>query len=164
MPTANDVIAHSLSTAQGMLHRFVDDLKPEEFLHRTTDKANCTAWLIGHLTLTYRKAAASFGVMPAELPPLPEGYEKQFSREEGCPQAQQFGDVTRLMPLFDAHSRLLIEAVKRLPAERLDTPSERQHPLFKTAGEFANFMAMHVMLHVGQITLIRRSLGRPPVV
>ena len=43
MPTPNDVIVHTLSTALMVLGRFCDDLKPDEFLHRITPKANCAA-------------------------------------------------------------------------------------------------------------------------
>jgi hypothetical protein len=33
--------------------------------------------------------------------------------------------------------------------------------MFKTAGEMAHFMALHAATHAGQITMIRRALGRP---
>ena len=105
MPTANDTIAHSLTVSAGLLHRYVADLTPEEYLHRPADNANCTAWLIGHLILTDRRALVTLGV--TDLPPLPAGdFEKRFSRDEGCPQASDFGDIADLMPLFDKHRSL----------------------------------------------------------
>ena len=162
MPTANDVIAHSLTMSGAMLHRYVDDLSPQEMLHRPTPKANCAAWLIGHLILTERGALARLGI--SDLAALPDGFDKQFSRDEGCPQAPEFGDVSRLMGLFDQHRNRTIETVRRAPPEQLDKPLEKPHPFFKTAGEFANFAALHAMMHAGQITIIRRSLGRPPIV
>jgi hypothetical protein len=162
MTTANDVIAHSLTLSGAMLHRYVDDLSPQEMLHRPTPEANCTAWLIGHLILTERGALGRLGV--SDLPALPDGFEKQFSRDEGCPQASEFGDVSRLMGLFDQHRNRTIEAARRAAPDQLDKPLEKPHPMFKTAGEFANFAAAHAMMHAGQITIIRRSLGRPPIV
>ena len=36
--------------------------------------------------------------------------------------------------------------------------------MFATLGEMLNFMALHAAMHAGQITIIRRSLGRPPIV
>ena len=114
MPTPNDVIVHSLSISQMVMGRFCNDLTPTEMLHRITPKANCAAWTIGHLIVSERGALKAFGVMP---PPLPdENFEKRFSRDEGCPQQSEFGDVTMLMPLFDAHRTALIEAVKRATA------------------------------------------------
>jgi len=100
----------------------------------------------------------------AELPALPEGFEHRFSRNEGCPEAGDFGDVATILPVFDEHRARLIDAVKRAPAEKFDQPMEKPHPMFKTLGEFVGFMASHTAMHAGQITIIRRSLGRPPVV
>ena len=161
--TPNDAIAHSLSVSSTLLHRYVADLTPEEYLHRPTDKSNCTAWLIGHLILSERSALKALAV--SELPALPASdFEKRFSRDEGCPQASEFGDVANLMPLFDKHRSLLIDSVKRASPAQLDKPLETPRPIFKTVGEMLNFMAVHTSLHAGQITIIRRSLGRPPIV
>ena len=160
--TPNDAIAHSLMMSGAMMHRYVDDLSPQELLHRPTPKANCAAWLIGHLILTERHALGLLGV--TDLPALPDGFEKRFSRDEGCPQANEFGDTSALMGLFDQHRNRTMEAVRRAPAELLDKPLDKPHPMFQTVGQFANFAALHAIMHAGQITIIRRSLGRPPVV
>ena len=161
MPTANDSIAHALTVSQTLLQRYVADLDGREYLHRPTPKANCAAWLLGHLTLTERSAMKRLGV---PLPELPDGYERRFSRDEGCPQAEEFGDVTKLMPLFNEHRNRLIAAVRSATPQQLDQPLEKPHPLFNTVGEFLVFYALHGAMHAGQITLIRRSLGRPPLV
>ncbi len=160
--TSNEVLAHSLTVSKLLLHRYADDLSRQDFLHRPTPKANCTAWLIGHLTLSERNALKAFAV--TDLPTLPEGFEKRFSRDAGCPEAAEFGDVSILLSLFDKHRDLLIDAVKKATAEQLAKPTEKPLAVFKTLGEMAGFMALHVSLHAGQITIIRRSLGRPPVV
>jgi len=161
MPTANDAIAHALAVSQLMLKRYVADLTTSEFLHRPTPKANCAAWIVGHLTLTDRNVLRR---LDASLPELPEGFEHRFSREEGCPQAADFGDVSRLVPLFDEHHARVIAAVKSASPAQLDKPLDKPHPMFNTVGEFAAFMAVHIGMHAGQITIIRRSLGRPPLV
>src|SRR5439155_8133797 len=127
---------------------------------RSTPKANCAAWTIGHLILTDRRTLGRLGV--SDLPPLPDGFDKRFSRDEGCPQAGDFGDVTILMPLFNQHRGMLIDTVKRATLEQLNQPLE--HQMFNTVGEMANFMGMHTAMHAGQLTIIRRSLGRPPIV
>src|SRR5688500_3527849 len=118
MPTANDVLVHSLSFSQKLLHRYTADLTPAEYLHRAAAKGNGAAWIIGHVILTERGALALYGV--SGLPALPEGFEKRFSRDEGCPQANEFGDVMPLVPLFDQHRARLIEAVKHAAPQLLD--------------------------------------------
>src|SRR5437762_1298471 len=162
MSTANDVIAAALSNSQALLQRYTNDLKPDEYLHRTAPAANCAAWTIGHLLLTDRKTLEKFGV--TDLPALPEGFEKRFSRDEGCPQAGDFGDVSGLLQLFNQHRQRLIDAVKRATPEQLNKPLEKPHPMFSTPGELALFMSSHTAMHAGQITIIRRSLGRPPLI
>src|SRR5438552_967878 len=159
MSSANDVLAHSLSVSKGMLHRFVDDLSPQEFLHRPTPQANCVAWLIGHLTLSERSLLGRLGVPANRLPELPSGFEHRFSREEGCPQASEFGETSMLMPLFDKHRDLVIAQVRTADAKQLDTPLEKPFPpMFTTVMELAAFLSHHASMHAGQISMIRRSL------
>ena len=161
MPTATDVLVHALSCTQLMVQRFTADLGPADYLHRPTPKANCAAWTLGHLALSDRHVLKQLGI---ELPPLPEGFDKRFSRDEGCPQAKDFGDVSQILPIFNEHRTRLIEAIKAAPPERFEKSMEKPHPMFKTFGEYVTFMAAHTAMHVGQITIIRRSLGRPPIV
>lgn len=162
MPTAHDVIVASLNASRTLLNRLCEDLTPADYLHRPCSAANCAAWTIGHLVLTERMALGRVGVK--DLPPLPEGFEKRFSREPQAPRASDFGDVSILLPLFNQHRDRLIEAVKSLPAEVLDRPLDKPHPMFSKLYETVNFMGVHVSMHAGQISTIRRSLGRPPVI
>lgn len=161
MRTPNDVLVHNLTATQMMVQRFTADLQPHEYLHRPTEKSNCAAWTVGHLALSDRHVLQQLG---AELPTLPDGFEPRFRRDEGCPQAGDFGDVSAIVPVFDAHRTRLIDAVKLTVPEQFEKPMEKPHPMFKTLGEYVSFMSAHTAMHVGQITIIRRSLGRPPIV
>ena len=96
-------------------------------------------------------------------PELPEGFERRFSRDEGCPQAEEFGDVGAIIPVFDAHRDRLTELAKSVPVEQLDRRLEKPIAFAKTFGEALSFIAMHTSMHAGQIVIIRRSLGRPPL-
>jgi len=160
MQTVNEVIALSLTQSKGLLNRYTADLTGDEYLHRPAEKANCVAWTIGHLVLSERRALALLGGEPITLP---EGFDKKFSRDEGCPQAGEFGDVSILLPLFNQQRDRLIDAVKRATPEQLNKPLEKPHPMFADAGSLALFMATHATMHAGQVTIIRRSLGRPPL-
>jgi uncharacterized damage-inducible protein DinB len=163
MPTVNEVLSHSLTNSSRLLNRFCEDLKPEEYLHRPTDGANCVAWLIGHLVMTDRSALTRLAGPAADLPALPEGFEKRFARDAIAPGAESFGDVTILIPLLNQHRQRLIGLVRGLPAEVLERPLDKPHPMFSTVWEMLNFMSIHVSMHAGQISTIRRCLGRPPI-
>lgn len=161
MSTANEMIVNALDSSRMLLNRFVSDLSPTEYLHRITPQANCIAWLLGHLALSDVRLIKMLG---GEAPTLPDGFEKRFSRDEGCPQAGEFGDTSGLLSIFEDARERLIKAVKSAGSEQLDKPVENPRPMFKTVGETANFYALHTAMHAGQITMIRRSLGKPPIV
>ena len=160
MNTPNDVTVLVLERSKALLERFSSDLSSAELLHRATEKGNCAAWLIGHLALADRRMLALIG---APQPELPAGFEKRFSRDEGCPQAADFGDVAGLLNIFGQHRDLLIAAVKRATPEQLNKPLEKPMAGCNTVGEVITFMALHTTMHAGQITMLRRSLGRPPL-
>ena len=158
----HEAIAYALRASKLMVHRFVDDLKPAEFAHQPVPGANCAAWIPGHLIRTDRRTLRGLGV--AELPAVPEGFEEKFGATR-APAAQQsgYGDPAELVRLFDVHRDRLVEAVLAAEAAKLSEPNEMKHPLFADRAESALFMGLHTAMHMGQLSLIRRSLGYPPV-
>ena len=162
MSDTGNAIAYAITTSQILLDSFLKDLSGEDYLHRPVAGANCAAWIVGHLVLTDRSALGRLGVK--DLPALPEGFEQRFARDERAPAAADYGDVSVLRPLWNQHRELLAQAVRNLPDAQFQQPLEQPRPLFKTVGEMAHFMAIHATMHAGQISTIRRSLGRPPLV
>jgi hypothetical protein len=163
MSALNDALVHSLTISQKLLNRYCEDLTPEEYVKRACAGGNTTAWILGHLILTERQALGRVGV--ADLPALPEGFEKRFGRDEAAARASEFGDVGVLLPLFNRHRQMLIDAVRGAGADVLEKPLEKPHPLIGTrVWEVVNFMGSHVNMHAGQVTMIRRSMGKPPIV
>jgi hypothetical protein len=161
--TPNDVIAGGYRSAKGLLHRFADDLSPSELLHQPTPGSNSAAWIIGHLALSVRRAAERIGV--SDLPPIPEGFVERFS-QTGKPAEDQsgLGDPTGLLPLFDAHLDTLLAAIEGVPPERMAEPPPQARPFVTNFAEALLFGSLHVAVHAGQLSMIRRSLGKPPVV
>jgi hypothetical protein len=151
-----------LSASKLMVDMHTADLRGSDWLHRATPMANCAAWTVGHLVIADRRVLTLLGV--TDLPELPEGFEKRFARDETAPRASDFGDTSVLVPLFDKHRELMIATLKRTSPELLNKPLEKPTARFSTVGEFAAFMALHSSMHAGQITIIRRSLGRPALV
>jgi hypothetical protein len=157
----NNILVHSLTTARMLARRFTEDLQPHEYLHRATPKGNCAAWLLGHLIVSNHRTAQRFN---SDLPALPDGFETHFARDENAPHASEFGDCSKLIAMLELSFDALIAAVQRATPEQLAAPIDKPMPVFKNAGELANFMALHAAVHIGQITMIRRSLGRPPII
>ena len=162
MPTANDVIAFALKASHTRFRAFVDDLTPTEFAAQPIPGVNSVAWMVGHLALTDRRILGLFG---AVLPSLPDGFEARFkTTRQPAGEQRDLGAPAELLAAFDTHRLALVETVRAADAAALDAPLLNPHPLFATAGEAAAFMAVHLGLHAGQVTVIRRALGYPPLV
>ena len=68
-----------------------------------------------------------------------------------------------LLGLFDLCADRVMEAMKDVSADELARPPQNPVPLATNNAEAMLFGAMHMVLHVGQLSTIRRSPGRPPL-
>jgi len=161
MTTATDALARGIESAMRLTLMMTEDLKGSDWLHRPCAGANCAAWTVGHLVITSRMMMSKAG--GGDLPALPDGFEKRFARDESAPKAADFGDVSNLRELFQQHHERFAAFVKSFPVDKLDTVIA-DHRAFRTIGELFAFAAVHISMHAGQISTIRRSLGRPPLV
>jgi uncharacterized damage-inducible protein DinB len=162
--TPQEAIAFGLKTSKVMFHRFIDDLSSEEYNHRPCLGANSAAWIVGHLTSTDRSLLERLGVK--DLPEVPAGFAGRFATTKAAATGTQadFGPPKELVRLFDQHRDLLIEQVKKAPLDQLHAAANVHTPLYSDRGESLLFMSLHTAMHLGQLSTIRRSLGRPPVV
>ena len=156
--TINDFFALGLRRSSWLLHKMIDDLRPEEWTHRPCDGANTAAWIVSHLIAIENGALArlSGGTSPVPLP------EPDFMTRYGMGSADlghSYLDPATLVLLLDKQRDRLIEAVLKMPAEAFDGPVES--PMFKNVGDAVATLAPHAGLHAGQISTIRRSLGKP---
>ena len=160
--TSTQAMAFALKSSHVLVHRMIDDLKPHEFEHQPMPGVNCAAWILGHLALTDRRQLTWLGV--ANLPPLPDGFEERFTQTRKAAEKQSgLGDPAAIVAQFDLHRKLLIDCLETVPKGKFSEPTPLKRPMFDDVGEATLYMALHTSMHVGQITLIRRSLGYPPL-
>lgn len=162
--TPNDSIASGYRMAKLAFHRMVDDLAPAEFHHQPVPGANSAAWIIGHLASTLRRTAERLGV--TGLPELPaEVAGKLATTKQPAGDQSSLGDAARLVAVFDVCVDKIIEAVRLISAETLaGPPTMPPAPLATSYAESLLFGSLHITMHTGQLSTIRRSLGKPPVV
>ena len=100
-----------------------------------------------------------------DLPLLTEEFIGRFSATRKPADAQaDLGEKAELLNLFDGCVEKLIGALRTLPAEGLMNPAPTPNPFAANYGEQLLFGAMHFTLHCGQLSTIRRGLGKPPVI
>src|SRR5262245_35730471 len=161
-PSYVEAVAQSHGIAKAVVHRYVDDPKPEEFFHQPVPGANHAAWIVGHLARTARQACEGLGLQ--DLPPLPQDWDADYRiTKTMAPAGQKAGDPKELLRLFDLHEDRLIAGLKHVDAAKLAEPPSFQSPLFSNRGQMIHFLSMHAAMHAGQLSVIRRSLGKPPI-
>lgn len=160
--TPIEAMTYGLRVSKALIHRMVDDLKPHEFEFQPCPGANCIAWVLGHLTATDRRSLTWLGT--TDLPAVPEGFVERFTVTRTTAGEQKgYGDPKELIRLFDAHRDQLVAVLAAVDPAKLLEPPSFQSPLFADRGEGMLFMGLHTAMHVGQISITRRSLGYPPV-
>ncbi len=158
-----EAMAFSLRASKLFLHRMIDDLKPEELQAQPLPGLNSIAWMLGHLALVDRRQLKWLGI--AELPALPEGFEVKFKTTGAAAVAQEsLGVPSEIIAIFDSHRDALIACLPTVDPSVFMQPTEAIRPWFSDKGEATLFMGLHTMLHVGQISTIRRALGYPPLI
>jgi hypothetical protein len=161
--TANDVLAAGYRMSAQLFHRMVDDLTPEEFNKQPVSGANCAAWVVGHLAMVLRNSARRMGA--TNLPEIPnEVTTKLKATRQPAGEQCGYGDPKSLLAVFDASLERFVVAIRALPAEALTAASDISVPFPTNRAEAIQFGALHIAMHTGQLSTIRRSLGKPPLV
>ena len=161
--TPNDVIAGGYRMAGLLMRRMTDDLTADEFRHQPVPGANSAAWVVGHLAVTLRKTAERLGA--TDLPAVEPGLvEKLATTKKPAGEQSDLGDPVALLKVFDVCLDKVIAAVRSIPAETLAGPPSLPGPFATNYAEGLLFGALHIAMHSGQLSTVRRSLGKPPVV
>jgi hypothetical protein len=162
MNSSAEAIATGIDHVVRVMMMYTEDLKGSEWTHRACPNANCAAWTLGHLIVSARSFMTKAGA--TDVPSLPDGFEKRFGRADDAPKATDFGDTSILRPMFKEWHERLAAYTRTLSPQKLATSLGSDHPIFKTVGTMLAFVPVHAATHAGQISIIRRTLGRPPLV
>jgi len=160
--TPNDLLASGIRMSTALIRRMVDDLTPEEFLHQPAPGANCAAWIIGHLATTMNRTLGRLSV--EGVPSIPEAVGAKFQMtKQPAGKQEGLGDPKNLIGLLDDQATRLLAALLSLPAEALLAEPEFRPPAANNRGDMLLFLSLHSAFHAGQLSTIRRSLGKPPL-
>lgn len=156
----NDHLAGALEGNFGMLKMTLADMTDAELLVRPVPGANHAAWQIGHLIQSEAMMMGSFG---AKMPELPAGFSDTYDRNgTKIDDPGKFLPKAKLMELFEKVRGGTIAWVKTATPAQFELPSpERMRAMAPTAVDMVGMAMAHVAMHVGQIQVLRRKLGKP---
>lgn len=156
--TLNDYLAGSLQASLGMLKMHLGDLTDAELFIRPVPGANHANWQIGHLIVAEHGILTKCG---AKMGELPAGFAARYSKETaGIDDASKFAAKADLLALFDKVRGDTVAFAKSATDAQLSAPSPMPN-FFPTVCDIVGLGSMHIGMHVGQIQVLRRKLGKP---
>jgi hypothetical protein len=164
--TAVQIALGQLKRARRYTCRLLDHTDPAAWFDQPADGVTHIAWQVGHLaTLQYRLALERMrGRRPEDERLIAQRFMASFVRES-VPNPDPLANPSpeHLRQVFDRVHRQALHELEALTEEDLREPALMPHPLFDTKLGSLLWCAQHEMLHAGQIGLLRRLLGYPPL-
>ena len=160
--TGKEAIKTALHSTLGMYSMYLADLSDADLLVRPVPAANHTAWQLGHLICS--EVGLLSGMLPgASLPALPAGFKEQHDKPTAAMEPPKgFATKETYLKLFGQVREATIAAVEKLSDTDLDRPTSGPMAKFApTLGALLVLTSNHVLMHLGQVTVVRRKLGKP---
>jgi uncharacterized damage-inducible protein DinB len=146
--------------------QFIADLTPDEWFWQPSEAATHVAWQVAHVAVAqYMLCLMRIrGKSEADDALLPEGFLDHFKRGSvPAPGSENNPSLDVIQRVFDAVQQQALAELAERTDEDLDVPLDAPHPAFKTKLEAVEFAPQHELVHAGQIGLLRRLMGKPPV-
>jgi hypothetical protein len=156
--TVNDVLAAGLRQGLGMLKMHIADFSDAELLVRPVPGANHANWQLGHLITSETQMLGACG---AAMPALPAGFADRYSKENTrSDDPGKFATKAELLAVLEKTRAASVAFVQSATPAQLAAPSPMKD-MFPTVADFMLMGATHDAMHIGQIQVLRRKLGKP---
>ena len=156
-----DLIANNQKGAFEMLKWHLSDFTDADLLVRPVPAANHAAWQVGHLATLDAMLCGLF--VPSVTIDLPANADKTYGKEgASSDDASRFLKKDAVLALLGQGNGALVDWMRTLTEADLARPApEKLSGWVKTVGELVMQLPSHTAMHVGQIQVIRRKLGKP---
>lgn len=157
-----ELLKDALSSTGRLLPWQLSDLSDADLLVRPVPTANHIAWQLGHLIASER-----FHVLQqfptCTMPELPIGFAEAHSAAAATGnRPEDFSSLKSYLSHFELMRSATIQVVSTLADDDLDRPASGAVAGFApTVGAVLMLVSNHTLLHCGQITVVRRLLGKP---
>jgi hypothetical protein len=157
-------IVGQLGFVRGLTERILSDFKsPDDFVYQVDPNTNHVLWLAGHLGVVENFMIRQFDPTKAVET---AGYRDQFgigSRPIGDLSA--YPPVEEVLAFMRERRAALLALVAPLGDADLLRPCPPGAPAFMTdLASVLEAAVWHEAMHTGQMTVVRRALGHPPIV
>ncbi len=161
-----DIAQRHIVSAREYLLTLLDGLEPADWFWMPLPAVTHIAWQVGHLAMAQYGLCLfrQRGRQPVDSELMSGAFRKRFMKgttPDGSPEGHSGPDEIRAV-LDRVHQQTLLE-LPGFDGPGLDEPLDPPTAAFATRYGSLLFAGDHEMLHAGQIGLLRRLMGKPPV-
>lgn len=155
-----DAIRQNMDFAQMVCSAYLQDLTDEEMMRRPAPKANHIKWQVGHLIAAEHDLIEKGA--PGAMPPLPEGFADRYAKENSSvDDPAAFDSKEALLAAAEAQRAGTLAALEKIDEAEFDKETGIEYA--PTIGHLFSLQGSHWMMHAGQWAVVRRQLGREPI-
>ena len=160
---ATEAIRQSIEMADMISKMYLGDLSDQEMMVRPHPKCNHIKWQLGHLIGSDHEMVNA--VCPGSMPELPAGFTDRYTKEQATvDDPSSFDSKEELMKLYAQQRAASLEALAGLSDDGLDKPGpEHMKDYAPTVASVFTLVGSHWLMHAGQWAVVRRKLGREPM-
>ena len=142
----------------------LDHTKVDDWFRQPPGSVTHVGWQLGHIAFSeYRLALWRIrGPQPQDEALFSAEFKRLFGANS-VPQADSTFPPDDIRAALDRVHEQVLRELPELDEGELDQPVAHPHPFAKTKLLALMWCAHHEMLHAGQIGLVRRHLGYPPI-
>ena len=157
------LIADLNKSVAGLLKMHLADLSDADLAVRPVPAANHALWQLTHLASF--EAMVAHAVNPAEPVVLPASFtDRTNGKASAIDDPAQFPTKAEIVDVLDRSHAAIMAGLPKLTDEQLAAPApEAVRGFAPRLVDLVSMAPMHVMMHLGQIQVLRRALGKPRV-
>jgi hypothetical protein len=143
----------------------LDQTKTEDWFRQPPGGVSHIAWQVGHIALAeYRLSLWRIrGTQLHDDALISQEFMRLFGPESPCADPSKYPNQSEIRAALDRVHEQMLRELPGLDEAELDQPVPHPHRFAKTKLLALLWCAHHEMLHAGQIGLLRRHLGYPPI-
>ncbi len=153
-----------ITFARRYTSQFLDDLNEADWFWTPPGFVTHIGWQVAHI------AASQYGLCLFRLRGrtaedetlIPQTFWDSFKiGSKPVAGAENNPPVGTILGVFDAMQEQVLSELADKTDEEVDMPLEKPHPAFTSVLGAIEYSPLHELIHVGQITLLRRLMGKP---
>ncbi|MFO0789443.1 MAG: DinB family protein [Pirellulales bacterium] len=166
IPARLESAIERLRRSRVFVRQFLPDLITEEWFWSPPEYTTHIAWQVGHLAVAQYNLCLRRvrGRTEDDLTLIPDTFIEAFKLgSQPVAGAKNNPPLEQIQRVFDAVHHQSLTELPLVDNAELDSPVDPPHPVFKTKLGAIEYSPQHELVHAGQIAMLRRMMGKPPL-